>query len=885
MKVRSAFVAISIALSLVFANQAFGVDGSTSSHDHIPSESSASSSGNSENTQELPSSLENGEINGEAENTVHASKSEMGVNPKDSSGAVAAEESAKNENTTSSDGMASSFGDFDAEEPILKNLPLLPVQSAPSTKDNQNIKQCADGGIHTIGSGVGEMHLINGNFNGLEDKKWNGNIDWKDKNHVQKYGYDALGIAADGSIWYFERQPGNAVAGANTKLVIKHGDLTGVGSAGYREIESYTIFNPRSNITGGTVDLQGRYIFSGDAGKLKESDSQTNLKLYAFDPTTKKLVVLGRIPDASLSKSPVMDLFFDEQGNFYVFSASKEGSLHDGSGGQKTLFNIYRVSASDYEAAVDNGVVSTANSQNVFNLADLRTNIPQNTYLTKDLPIIKATQVLGLTMENFPDLSLHGATPGPNGVIYIAGFNEGVPYDGYVPYTSFIYALDLVAGKILNGGKPVFVTPRPEINPNDAYNRRWDDQQISDLDGCPMAISTIAVQKNIVSRVDASDQFEVSITAPDTTYYINKTESASTSGDLLGEQAQTHAMLSSGGQVYTLQEKMLAGSASRLSDYKKSWVCTDADGTNIEVSNQQENNEFFSATVKAPTTTGQMTCTVTNAPKSTSLTITKIDAVNNSPLSGAVFTLCEDTNENGVCDKAEDRLEEKTTDGQGQASWNSLKVNKKYVLIEVSAPRGYSKIAKSISVTTTSDPVNLSVTNDRQLGTVIWQKTQADPIGAQLTYLRGSEWKIVPLDEHGDSIESQAISIADCAASSEVECLGKDKDPAAGKFRVEELSWGSYRLIETKAPLGYIKTNEQKTFQVGAETATDMSNNPQIIDLGAISNEMRKGPTMPHSGGWGEQFFLISGISVLAGAAFCAVLLARRRRVVGIAMR
>ena len=151
----------------------------------------------------------------------------------------------------------------------------------------------------------------------------------------------------------------------------------------------------------------------------------------------------------------------------------------------------------------------------------------------------------------------------------------------------------------------------------------------------------------------------------------------------------------------------------------------------------------------------------------------------------------------------------------------------------------------------TVHPVRVSLT---------WNKV--DPSGNKLD---GSEWKLVPLDAGGAPIDSSAIAVTDCVASSASQCTGADRNPAAGEFRLIELKPGSYWLVETKAPAGYQLLTQE------IEVSIDSN-----IAFGDVENELMEIPSLPLTGGVGSDLFkgAALGAVVLVGAA----LIVQRRR-------
>lgn len=85
-------------------------------------------------------------------------------------------------------------------------------------------------------------------------------------------------------------------------------------------------------------------------------------------------------------------------------------------------------------------------------------------------------------------------------------------------------------------------------------------------------------------------------------------------------------------------------------------------------------------------------------------------------------------------------------------------------------------------------------TNVDQPGDVVWEKVD-DSTDAKLP--AGSEWTLAGRGVPVDTVVTDCVE-ADCPAGAYL-----DQDPAAGKFKLEDLEWGTYILKETKAPEGY----------------------------------------------------------------------------------
>jgi cytoskeletal protein RodZ len=127
-----------------------------------------------------------------------------------------------------------------------------------------------------------------------------------------------------------------------------------------------------------------------------------------------------------------------------------------------------------------------------------------------------------------------------------------------------------------------------------------------------------------------------------------------------------------------------------------------------------------------------------------------------------------------------------------------------YALKETKAPTGY------LLLTTTFGPVQVgsaipnatfgNIANQLAPGQVTWNKV--DGAGG---FLAGSEWLLTGTTQAGvPVVPAVTVAVTDCVAVSAADCTGPDKDPAAGKFLVKDITAGWYTLKETKAPTGYV---------------------------------------------------------------------------------
>ncbi|MGP5071350.1 SpaA isopeptide-forming pilin-related protein [Arthrobacter rhombi] len=76
----------------------------------------------------------------------------------------------------------------------------------------------------------------------------------------------------------------------------------------------------------------------------------------------------------------------------------------------------------------------------------------------------------------------------------------------------------------------------------------------------------------------------------------------------------------------------------------------------------------------------------------------------------------------------------------------------------------------------------------------------------------------------------------------------------AGEFTVDDLMWGDYELLETKAPTGYKRSDAIHELTVGPG-----SSNGLAIDLGSLENEPQDPLTLPLTGGVGSLPYWLGG--------------------------
>lgn len=128
-------------------------------------------------------------------------------------------------------------------------------------------------------------------------------------------------------------------------------------------------------------------------------------------------------------------------------------------------------------------------------------------------------------------------------------------------------------------------------------------------------------------------------------------------------------------------------------------------------------------------------------------------------------------------------------------------------------------------------------------------------------YLAGSEWLLRGTDPLTQT--QGEIVVIDCV---EEPCTGPDTDPHPGYFSVDDLLWGDYELVETKAPAGFILDPTPHTFTLAGSWGYvgEFVNKPYSFDL-------------PHTGGVASLIFLGMGGGLLGLAAVSGGAQMRRR--------
>ncbi|WP_353065478.1 CshA/CshB family fibrillar adhesin-related protein [Arcanobacterium hippocoleae] len=117
-------------------------------------------------------------------------------------------------------------------------------------------------------------------------------------------------------------------------------------------------------------------------------------------------------------------------------------------------------------------------------------------------------------------------------------------------------------------------------------------------------------------------------------------------------------------------------------------------------------------------------------------------------------------------------------------------------------------------------------------------------------------------------------NIADCVADSEEKCQGPDKDPEAGKYKVENVPAGKWELTETAAPAGFTKLTQPVKGTVEPADLTSGKDAGKVVNTRITAEFL---PTLPITGGLSTTIFLLIGAAVIVAAAVTGVISVKRR--------
>lgn len=183
--------------------------------------------------------------------------------------------------------------------------------------------------------------------------------------------------------------------------------------------------------------------------------------------------------------------------------------------------------------------------------------------------------------------------------------------------------------------------------------------------------------------------------------------------------------------------------------------------------------------------------------------------------------------------------------------------------------------ASEASVNTNAAP------NYRKTGNVDWNKVNSEDTGKLLP---GSEWK-VRFKAEGKDAFSDWYKVIDCTTTpAACSVPGKpdnqpvwtyDHHPVVGAFQLQNLEWGDYELVETKAPDGYYPSDQTYKFTVTKDNVDENIN----IQGAETGNKIPNTPgfELPETGGEGNTLIVLFGFALTAiSMVGCAIAMRKR---------
>lgn len=201
--------------------------------------------------------------------------------------------------------------------------------------------------------------------------------------------------------------------------------------------------------------------------------------------------------------------------------------------------------------------------------------------------------------------------------------------------------------------------------------------------------------------------------------------------------------------------------------------------------------------------------------------IRKYDAKTNNTLTGAKFSVYEDEQ----CTKTVTGLENISVNNLGIFS-GKLPGLGTYYIKETQAPTGYKLRNDVIVINATTSYTLVEIADERMTGTLSFKKKDADD--DSIDNLAGAEYQLYAFD--GTKIFTDENY--DYSATGTTDTFVTDKNG----LTITGLPWGSYYLVETKAPDGY-ELNDKKVHFTISRSGTVSDDEEIIVNVSQADSE------------------------------------------------
>ncbi|RKQ94298.1 hypothetical protein U746_0032 [Mycolicibacterium mucogenicum 261Sha1.1M5] len=338
----------------------------------------------------------------------------------------------------------------------------------------------------------------------------------------------------------------------------------------------------------------------------------------------------------------------------------------------------------------------------------------------------------------------------------------------------------------------------------------------TDLASCNSP-ATIEVTKNVGGRVNPGDQFSLWLSNTATGSVIAGAQTIGTANGVQSERIQPVPVLQ--GKTYTFSEG--PSGTTTLEEYQATWSCINTrTGENIR------SGTGIGGEVTIPVTSGggaaAVRCEIRNSPKQAlETTLTLVKKFNNSygaPENPGLWKLWAQPDSGSRLNFSSGNTAV-VTPGQytlGEESRFGFDLERIDCTVD-----GKSRVVDAqnrLTLAAGEEATCALVSKDRP-GKANWRKTDSESgnlVGGSEWRLEGPDGSITVIDNTGGAGGAQ----------------GNDTNPEAGRFTVDKLQWGEYKLTETKAPPGYgFDTAPKVYFTLKAGGLTQ--------NLGPVPNELR----------------------------------------------